>query len=357
MANGILSARLVPKHTTYLTAAPPRPSREATQRTAAKPTMVAAAKPPTRAAPHGEQNRPGTGHGHGPRSHLCPLPAAAACRAGLPLPPHLQSFRADLLPTEKVSLFESKIPCVLAPAPANPNQLLILAGPFLCSDRGQTFPFSTPWELFLGLGGGGHRHPLLFLGTLPSPLRTEDWEDLLLPRGLMLRSQIQSRAPHSPPCPGLVFTGTLLAELRNKPGRSGKVLLQRPAWSHGLLWPSGRPASAAKRSSARLSSAPSGEQLSGRGGHGDPPAEPGEEKPQQVVALRGNLWLSRFTSRPTNKPGTKGGREAPAAPSAASRCRGLRTRRSAGALEVLPRPSLGCQNLALACEQIPPPRG
>lgn len=88
---------------------------------------------------------------------LTPLPAAVR-GPGSPPPkktPHLRSFRADLLPTEKVSLSASKIPCVLAPAPANPNQLLILASPAPRSDRGWTFPFSTPWGL---LRGGGHRH-------------------------------------------------------------------------------------------------------------------------------------------------------------------------------------------------------
>lgn len=102
------------------------------------------------AGPRAQRGRPGSGRAH----------ASASGRAGAglsppPKTPHLRSFRADLLPTEKVSLSASKIPCVLAPAPANPNQLLILASPAPRSDRGWTFPFSTPWGL---LRGGGHRH-------------------------------------------------------------------------------------------------------------------------------------------------------------------------------------------------------
>lgn len=102
-----------------------------------------------------------------------PLPLAAAC--GGRSPSHLQSFRADLLPTEES--FPSSNPRFLAfgshsrkaESTVNFGKSLSLLCPW--SD------FSIPNTLGAGPRGGGHRHPCLFLGIPPAPLQTEDWEN------------------------------------------------------------------------------------------------------------------------------------------------------------------------------------
>lgn len=113
------------------------------------------------------------------------LPAPAACPACPPSPPCPQCFRADLLPAAKLSLSGSKIPRVLAPARANPDRLLLLAGSGPLLDTGWTFPFPTPWEPFpeghwhvpqfpalrgpRHLPAGGHRaEPWQLAGLIPS---------------------------------------------------------------------------------------------------------------------------------------------------------------------------------------------
>lgn len=104
-----------------------------------------------------------------------PLPPAAACGGRSPPPSHLQSFRADLLPTEES--FPSSNPRFLAfgshsrkaESTVNFGKSLSLLCPW--SD------FSIPNTLGASPRGGGHRHPCLFLGIPPAPLQTEDWEN------------------------------------------------------------------------------------------------------------------------------------------------------------------------------------
>lgn len=98
---------------------------------------------------------------HQPRATLRPARARPLCPrlqragAGPLLPPTSNLSVLIYCLQKKVSPHRIQDSSRLAPTPAKPNQLLILASPFLCSAHGRTFPFPTPWELVPGVGGTG----------------------------------------------------------------------------------------------------------------------------------------------------------------------------------------------------------